>query len=99
MKYWLRCFIVLILNGTLLGQSDWEFSELFVKAESGDAYAQNNLGGIYYIGNRVDQNYVEAFKWFRKSARQGYPPAQKKLGMLYEEGFGVKQNFEKAFKW
>ena len=99
MKYWLTSIAGIFFTCTLVGQNDSQFTELFIRAEKGDASAQNNLGGIYYIGNRVEQDYGEAFKWFRKAAQQDYPPAQRNLGMLYEEGLGVRQNFEKAFKW
>ena len=33
-------------------------------AEQGDAYAQLNLGGLYYEGHGVAQDYLEAAKWF-----------------------------------
>lgn len=99
MKHWLSHIAVFFLFSTVLGQTDSQFTELILRAEKGDAYAQNNLGGIYYTGDRIEQDYGEAFKWFRKAAQQKYPPAQRNLGMLYEEGLGVRQDFEKAFKW
>ena len=41
-------------------------------AEQGDAEAQNNMGFIYGTGNGVPKDYVEAVKWYRKAAEQGY---------------------------
>jgi hypothetical protein len=38
-------------------------------AEQGYAPAQNNLGLEYEDGMAVPQDYDEAVKWFRKSAR------------------------------
>jgi TPR repeat protein len=35
---------------------------------------------------------VEAAKWFRKAADQGYAPAQYNLGLLYLSGQGVAQS-------
>ncbi|MBV8244134.1 MAG: SEL1-like repeat protein [Hyphomicrobiales bacterium] len=41
-------------------------------AEHGDARAQLSLGGMYYNGQGVPQDYPEAAKWTRKAAEQGY---------------------------
>ncbi len=49
-------------------------------AEHGDARAQLSLGGMYYNGQGVQQDYAEAAKWTRKAAEQGYIPAQADLG-------------------
>jgi len=46
------------------------------KAEQGSAYAQNNLGNMYYKGEGVVQNYKEAAKWLRKASEQEFPSAQ-----------------------
>ena len=40
-------------------------------AEEGIAYFQNDLGVMYYVGEVVPQNYVEAVKWYRLAAEQG----------------------------
>src|ERR1700728_341374 len=42
-----------------------------VAAEHGDAKAQNSLGGMYYNGRGVTQDYEEAAKWYRLAAAQG----------------------------
>ena len=45
-------------------------------AEHGDARAQFSLGGMYYNGQGVQQDYAEAAEWTRKAARTGlYPGA------------------------
>jgi len=49
-------------------------------AEHDDARAQLSLGGMYYNGQDVQQDYAEAAKWTRKAAEQGYAPAQADLG-------------------
>jgi TPR repeat protein len=53
-------------------------------AEHGDARAQFSLGGMYYNGQGVQQDYAEAAKWTRKAA--DYTPAQVDLGVLYAKG-------------
>ena len=40
-------------------------------AAQGDAYAQYNLGVMYYIGDGVPQDYAEAHMWFNISAANG----------------------------
>lgn len=39
-----------------------------VKAETGDAVAQCNLGGMYFNGIAVAKDSTEAAKWYRKPA-------------------------------
>jgi TPR repeat protein len=68
-------------------------------AAEGDATAQANLGGLYYQGLGVTQDYKEAKKWFQKAADQGNADAQFALGMSYHEGWGVVQNYKEAVKW
>ncbi|MDO4949303.1 MAG: tetratricopeptide repeat protein [Bacteroidales bacterium] len=45
------------------------------------------------------KNYVEAVKWYRKVAEQGFAPAQYKLGVCYDYGKGVTQSDTEAVKW
>ena len=45
------------------------------------------------------QDYVEALKWFRKAADQGFPIPQCSLGAMYAEGHGVRQDYAEAAKW
>ncbi len=63
-------------------------------AESGHAFAQYDLGIIYFIR---DAN--ESLKWFSMAANQGYAKAQKQLGFIYDNGINVKEDNEKAFHW
>jgi uncharacterized protein len=68
-------------------------------AEQGDAEAQFVLGGWYYVGRGVPQDYSEATLWFRKAADQGYAQAQHALGRLYYKGHGVPQDYTQAAAW
>jgi hypothetical protein len=65
-------------------------------AEKGDRDAQYNLGIAYIKGAGVPQNYLDAYKWMRKSADHGYVNAQYVLGQLYSEGKGVTQDPKEA---
>lgn len=45
------------------------------------------------------QNQVEAVKWYRKAAEQGYADAQNNLGLMQAKGTGVAQNFSQSYIW
>ncbi|MDP6371637.1 MAG: hypothetical protein QF634_03895 [Vicinamibacterales bacterium] len=70
-----------------------------VRAEAGDADAQNNLGFMYDFGEGVPQNYAEAARWFRLAADQGQAGAQNSLGFMYANGRGVPQDYVQAHMW
>ena len=53
----------------------------------------------YYNGLGVTKNKAEAFKWFKKSAEQGYATAQYNLGSCYNNGWGVVKSQAEAVKW
>ena len=69
---------------------------LFSKAYSGDMKAQHELGTAYYKGNRIERNYVEAVKWFKKAAEQGNPIALINLGYCYFSGNGTLKDYAKT---
>src|SRR6266480_2303878 len=47
-----------------------------IRAEQGDAKSQFQLGAMYYYGKGVAKDYVEAARWYSKSAEQGDANAQ-----------------------
>jgi TPR repeat protein len=51
-------------------------------AEQENAEAQYLLACCYQFGDGVAKNKVEAAKWLRKSAKQGYPQAQSLLEII-----------------
>jgi tetratricopeptide (TPR) repeat protein len=65
-------------------------------AERGNDRAQNNLGVLYKLGHGVQQDDIEAVKWFRRSAAQGHQMAQYSLGLNYMEGRGVAVDHAEA---
>nr|WP_295883881.1 peptidoglycan-binding protein [uncultured Devosia sp.] len=73
--------------------------ELRQAAAGGDARAQFEIGAIYTEGRAITQDYVEAAKWYERSAAQGFVPAQYRIGNLYEAGQGVDKDFEVAKLW
>ena len=76
-----------------------KFENLLPKAETGDIESQYCLGNMYKNGKGVKQDYLEAIKWYRMAAKQGYGWAQYNLAHMYAHGEGVKQNLQEAAKW
>ena len=65
-----------------------EIDALRVRAEAGDAGAQNDLGLSYAHGEGVPQDGAEAVRWYRLAADQGFARAQYSLGFMHDNGAG-----------
>lgn len=68
------------------------------KAKGGDAEAQNEVGGWYYRGRHVKQDYKEALQWWAKAAKQGNVLAIGNMGLCYQTGHGIAADSAKAAK-
>ena len=79
-------------------------------AECGDAEAMFYLGQLYERGRRespfrpgvfgvIDQNHVEAARWYRSGAEAGNTNAMINLGLMYANGRGVDQSDVEAVRW
>lgn len=73
--------------------------EFEILAEKGDPDAQVNLGNLYMKGWGVNQDYAEAYDWYRKAAEQNSRIAQSKLGILHYYGLGTLKDSAEAAKW
>jgi TPR repeat protein len=49
----------------------------------GEALAQYSVGVMYANGRGVSQDDIEAARWYRMAAEQGYAQAQASLGAMY----------------
>lgn len=72
---------------------------MLVLAEMGADYAQFQVGTMYDLGQGLDEDPVNAAKWYRKAAWQGVKAAQFYLGRMYLEGRGVPRNYDEAYVW
>ena len=54
---------------------------------------------MYSAGAGVEQDDVEAFKWYKQAAAQDYAKAQYALGHLFVKGKGVPQDEHEASEW
>jgi hypothetical protein len=75
------------------------YAEWLPLAEAGDSSAQGNLGVLYWKGQGVEANAVEAVRWFYRAAERGNPEAQNNLGQMYYLGEGVPRDLEAAARW
>ena len=75
------------------------FAALIGCAAEGYAPDQYTLGWMYTNGIDVQENDVEAVRWFRMAAEQGHPGAQHDLGLMYAEGDGVPEDDAEAVRW
>ena len=97
-----------------MNQESEEFKATETKAEQGDAESQFSLGKMYYKGQGVPQDDVEALEWIRRAAQQGHAEAQStlrqlaeqghasaqyNLGWMYYTGVGVPENDIEAYAW
>lgn len=62
------------------------------QAKAGNAEAQNEVGGWYYRGRHVNQNFEEALQWWSKAAKQGNVKAIGNMGLCYQTGHGIAQD-------
>jgi TPR repeat protein len=65
-------------------------------ATEGDASAQYRVGLRYEFGSG---DLVEAVRWFRLAAEQGYAPGQLSMGLAYRDGRGVATDLAYADMW
>ena len=72
---------------------------LQLAANSGEVYAQNQLGLVSALRVANGGDVREARSWFEKAARRGYAPAQVNLAVTYINGWGTRQNYGAALYW
>ncbi len=69
--------------------------DLILKADSGNAEAQNDIGQIFSSAGKYDI----ALYWLRMAADQGHPDAMQSLGNFYISGKGVKRDENLGIMW
>jgi len=58
------------------------------------------IGQMYWRGEGVEANDIEARKWYQRSAKMGYSAAINALGVMYQYGYGqLKQDEDIAIKY
>lgn len=76
------------------------FRLLKLIADRGDAEAQCLVANMYYLGLGLERNVLEAVKWYKKSATQGYSVAANNLAGIFMFGDqGINPDQAEAEKW
>ena len=74
-------------------------SQLFSRAQNGDAEAQYQMGVYYSSPQNADIDPGEAYQWYLKAATAGHATAQNKLANMLINGRWIQQDVEKALYW
>jgi len=75
------------------------FQNTLKAAEQGYVPAQAAVGMLYAIGKGVQQDYVEAAKWWTRAAEAGHVLAATNLSMVYRGVPGVQADSAKQQQW
>ena len=73
-----------------------DVSSLTNLAESGNAYAQNELGRRFGVGQGIELDSKKSFEWYKKASDQGLSIGQANLAYMYFAGEGVEQDYGKS---
>ena len=65
----------------------------------GVAKSCSKLGGLYYNGDGVKQDYKKAREFWSKACEMGDANGCVLVGYLYDNGYGVRQNDSKAMEF
>lgn len=69
-------------------------------ADNKNPEAQCIIANIYHLGLGLERNILEAVKWYKKSAQQGYGVASNNLAGIFLVGNdGLEANQAEAEKW
>lgn len=74
---------------------DDEDLAMIVRADNGDAEAQDDAGQMFYAAGAFDA----AVYWLREAAAQDHPDAMQWLGACYAAGQGVPKDDNLAVMW
>ena len=76
-----------------------EAFQMFMAFHESSRTAQCCLGECLEYGFGTEANPAEAYEWYRKSAKAGFPRAQYALGACYRDGVGAVVSGAQACKW
>jgi uncharacterized protein len=84
-------------RGVKLYKTAFEYEMTY--AELGVLNSQFYVAKAYDEGLQVDENDVEAVKWYKKAAAQSHAEAQYELGLHLLTGEGIPKDEVEAFVW
>lgn len=75
------------------------FEKFLLKAERGDAEAQNLIGYMLYFGEGVERDRANAQFWFERAAVQAHHGAQLNLAVMLYTGAGAPRDPDLAVRY
>ena len=81
------------------GNFEAAFETFSSLANEGHVEAKTHLGLLYYHGDGVDQDKLQAFSWFKQASEAGSSEAQNAIGQMYLQGDGVETDKNKGKVW
>ncbi len=87
------------LNAFSLGTYSQALMDCALAAQSGNPEAMAYMGGMYYKGLGIKQDFNEAYKWYQQAAALGYDEAEFSMGKMLEKGEGTERDYEQALGW
>lgn len=79
-----------------LEQATDSVRQIYTRAQQGVADDQNEVGGWFYRGRHVPQNYETALQWWSRAAQQGNALAVGNMGLCYQTGHGIAADSTRA---
>jgi hypothetical protein len=95
----LPAFLAMLALAAPAAATDPAVEDAVKRAKAGDTTAMKQVGGLYYTGDRVEQDFEEAARWFRRAADEGDAEAQYDLAALYYRGEGVEKSRLEGARW
>lgn len=95
---WLSLLLAVVTSCSLSVKNEY-IKGLRRIAESGESWAQNEMGRCYALGDGVQRDAEKAFEWFEKAADNGFPIAQCNLALCYLRGDGTPKDYGKAIQY
>lgn len=86
-------------DGSGSGFGETDFVEIHRQAKEGDVESQYLLGRMYETGQKVKNDYLQAYTWYSSASVQGHREAQYRLALAYIYGRGVAVNSKKGGIW
>jgi TPR repeat protein len=69
------------------------------KADSGEAYAQNSIGHLYYQGEGVLKDERKGLDWHEKAAFNGLAEAQRRMAIHYLDKISNLDEYSMSMGW
>lgn len=76
------------------------FERVLQASEAGNSYAMWKLGTYFSEGRWCEQDFVEALRWYRRSAEAGHDLGRRSAAEMLTQGLGCPSpNTDEAFKY